>query len=118
MRVFRFDNSRQIPACANLADMSADNNVSLPLKENPDGEAIATRYVGFCDILGFSARILTDFDGTLDIYKNFGGLLSEFNFKEVEVTMYSDAVLVTGNALNHVASAIQGLWFFALANDF
>jgi hypothetical protein len=76
-----------------------------------------SRYVGFCDILGFSNRILSDFDRTLEIYKQFGDTISGFSFKEVEITMYSDAVLIIGNSLGPVSSAIQSLWFFALASD-
>ena len=34
-----------------------------------------TRYVGFCDILGFSNRILADFDKTLEVYRQFGSAL-------------------------------------------
>src|SRR6267142_1368440 len=81
------------------------------------GEGIDNRYVGFCDILGFSNRILHDFKGTLEIYKRFGETFSGLAVKKVEVTIYSDAVLITGNSLGPVSLAIQNLWFIALAND-
>src|SRR5258707_13548206 len=82
------------------------------------GEAtVDNRYVGFCDILGFSNRILADFEGTLEIYKAFGNTMSSLPVKEVEVTMYSDAILITGNSLGRESSAFQSLWFIALAND-
>ena len=80
-------------------------------------EATSDRYVGFCDILGFSNRILSDFDGTLKIYKQFAETFFCVPLPDVEVTMYSDAVLMTGNSLGRVACAIQNLWFIALAND-
>lgn len=71
--------------------MPEKKNASSPGK----GEAVADdRYVGFCDILGFSSRILADLDGTLEIYKAFGDTLSGLPIREVEVTMYSDAVLI------------------------
>lgn len=81
------------------------------------GEATSDRYVGFCDILGFSNRILTDFDGTLEIYKRFSDTFSSLPVPDVEATMYSDAILLTGTSLGRVSCAIQNLWFVALAND-
>lgn len=95
--------------------MPEEKNASSPVT----GDVITdNRYVGFCDILGFSNRILTNFDGTLGTYKAFGELMSVMPFsKEVEVTMYSDAILVAGNSLGRVLSTIQNLWFIALAND-
>jgi hypothetical protein len=79
--------------------------------------SIDSRYVGFCDILGFSNRILTDFDETLNVYKQFANTLLSLPVNKVEVTMYSDAILVVGDSLGPVSSAIQSLWFIALAND-
>lgn len=78
-----------------------------------------SRYVAFCDILGFSNRILTDFDKTLKAYREFGDLVSknEFPVAEVQVTMYSDAILLTGASLPKILSAVQSVWFFALAHD-
>jgi hypothetical protein len=81
------------------------------------GESIDDRYVGFCDILGFSNRILADFSGTLETYKGFANTLSGLPIEDVQVTIYSDAILVTGKSLGRVSSAIQSLWFIALAND-
>ena len=59
------------------------------------------RYIAFCDILGFSNRILTDFDATLKAYREFGDLVSDGQFRvpDVHVTMYSDAMLLTGTSL-------------------
>jgi hypothetical protein len=94
--------------------MTEENNT-------PESEAIksnaGSHYVAFCDILGFSNRILTDFDRTLHIYKEFGELVSGFKFKDVQVTLYSDAILLTSISLARILSAVQELWFFALVND-
>jgi len=58
--------------------MPEEHNVSSRVP----GDAIAdNRYVGFCDILGFSNRILTNFDGTLEIYKAFGSTMSSLPLK-------------------------------------
>jgi hypothetical protein len=79
---------------------------------------IEERYVGFCDILGFSNRLLADFEGTLQLYKQFGSEIEMSSTGKVELSVYSDAVLVTGDSLPPVLTTIQGLWFFALQNDF
>jgi hypothetical protein len=93
--------------------MTSENNIAVP----DVAGALNVRYVGFCDILGFSNRILTDFDRTLEIYKQFGASLSGWPIKGTQVTMYSDAVLITGESLSRVLSAVQALWFVALAHD-
>jgi hypothetical protein len=94
-----------------------DNPASAP--EGVPAE-VDIRYVAYCDILGFSNRILTDFDNTLKTYKEFGSLMSgaDSTFKNVQATMYSDAILITAISLDKVLVAAQGLWFFALANNF
>jgi hypothetical protein len=78
------------------------------------------RYVAYCDILGFSNRIETDFDSALGAYRQFVELMADesFVFAEVHTTMYSDAVLVTGTSLPHVLRAIQNLWFLSLMHNF
>jgi hypothetical protein len=83
-----------------------------------DNNGVRNCYVAFCDILGFSNSILTEFDRTLDIYKGFGDLISGFPLKEVQVTMYSDAILVTSDSLPRVLQAVQGLWFYAVSHGF
>jgi hypothetical protein len=75
------------------------------------------RYIGFCDILGFSNRILSDFDGTLKVYQQFAQSFASLPAPETEATMYSDAILITGTSLGRIACAIQNLWFVALIND-
>lgn len=97
--------------------MPEEKNVPTAFPGETSGEGIDDRYVGFCDILGFSNRILADFGGTLDTYKGFAKTLSGLPIEEVQVTIYSDAILVTGKSLGRVSSAIQSLWFIALAND-
>src|SRR5437867_2287314 len=84
----------------------------------PSSANIPERYVAFCDILGFSDRILNDFSQIFDAYRGFCELIADFSFKEVELTIYSDAVLLIGETLAPVLSAAQGLWFFALARNF
>lgn len=76
-------------------------------------------YLAFCDILGFSAMVIRDFDQTLNIYREFGNSITSADYlRDVEITMYSDSVLITGNDLYRVASAVQVLWFIALSRNF
>jgi hypothetical protein len=97
--------------------MHDEKSVVVPVKGEPSKDGLDIRYVGFCDILGFSDRILTDFDRTLEVYKQFGASVSGLPIKETQVTMYSDTVLVTGESLGRVLAAVQALWFVALADD-
>lgn len=97
--------------------MQDDKDIAVPVEGETGRDGLDIRYVGFCDILGFSNRILTDFDGTLEIYKQFGASVSRLPIKEIQVTVYSDAILVTGESLGRVLAAVQALWFVALADD-
>jgi hypothetical protein len=74
-------------------------------------------YVAFCDVLGFSDKILTDFDGTQEIYRKFGETLAGLPISDASVTMYSDAILITSKNLARILTAVQGLWFVALQHD-
>ena len=98
--------------------MSVEDKDPSPPLEKEGREKIVTRYVGFCDILGFSNQIISDFEGTLKIYKEFGQVLSNLPLKEVEARIYSDAILLIGASLPTISSAIQSLWFVALAHNF
>ncbi len=94
--------------------MSDEKNTAVPVEGEPITDV---RFVGFCDILGFSNRISTDFDRTLELYRQFGAAVLGLPIKGTQITMYSDAVLVTGDSLGRVLAAVQALWFVALAND-
>jgi hypothetical protein len=76
-----------------------------------------TRYVAFCDILGFSDRILNNFDGTLQAYREFADMMANPVVEEAQTTIYSDAILITGASLVKVLSAVQSVWFFALTHN-
>jgi hypothetical protein len=97
--------------------MSHEKNTAAPVEGEPCKDGTDIRYVGFCDILGFSNRILRDFDRTLELYRQFGAAVSGLPIKGTQITMYSDAVLVTGESLGRVSAAVQALWFVALGND-
>lgn len=91
-----------------MLDEQGDQN-SIPVE---------SRYVGFCDILGFSSRILNDFDKTLEVYSEFGRSINGLPPLGVQVTMYSDAILVVSETLDKALIAIQALNFVALSRHF
>lgn len=97
--------------------MTTNINGLPPTPEMASGEKIFDRFVGFCDILGFSSKILSHFEETLKVYREFAETFSSVPLKGAEVTIYSDAILVTCDSLGDVACAIQNMWFVALAND-
>jgi hypothetical protein len=97
--------------------MNEGNNENSPVVQENGINRGDIRYVAYCDILGFSNKILSDFDRTLGVYKEFGKSMAEFAVNEVQATMYSDAILVTAALLGKVLSAVQQLWFLALRND-
>ena len=97
--------------------MSDEKNIAVPVEGEQSKDGTDTRYVGFCDILGFSNRILTDFDRTLELYRQFGATVSGLPIKGTQTTLYPDALLVTAESLGRVLAAVQALWFVALAND-
>lgn len=77
----------------------------------------AYKFVGFIDILGFSNRVLTDSDSVIAEYQYFCELLLDWDADlSVEVTVYSDAIMVVSDKLADVATLAQTVWFFALNN--
>jgi hypothetical protein len=76
-------------------------------------------YLAFCDILGFSSMLMRDFDATLELYREFSSSVEDSESPEnVQVTMYSDSILITGPSLLPVVTAVQLLWFTALTRGF
>lgn len=47
--------------------MNDEKSIAVPVAGETSTDGSDIRYVGFCDILGFSSRILTDFDKTLEV---------------------------------------------------
>lgn len=99
--------------------MTEETNGSAPAPEGVSS-GVDTRYLAYCDILGFSARILTDFENTLKSYREFSKQMSgpASNVKDVQTTMISDGIMMTGMSLDRVLVATQSLWFWALAHNF
>ncbi len=94
--------------------MNEDPIVETPIEFH---NIVENRYVAFCDILGFSDKILNHFEETLKVYKDFCQFVSKIPLSGVKVTIYSDAILITGETFRVVCSAVQSLWFSALSHD-
>lgn len=71
-------------------------------------ETFEYKYVAYCDILGFSNAVTTDFENTVKIYRQFKEELkmSEI-FQEIEVSVVSDSIMIVGDKLIKVAEVVQ-----------
>lgn len=76
------------------------------------------KYVAFCDLLGFSNAILTDFDKVLDVYKDFNEALNGHRTIFSDVSLFSDAVVITSDSLAEVCSAVQILYAVCIRHGF
>jgi hypothetical protein len=47
----------------------------------------------------------------------FGDFITTFPYRDVRLTIYSDAVLLTSTSLVRISEAVQSLWFIALQHD-
>lgn len=75
------------------------------------------KYVAFCDILGFSAEVLSNFEKTLKVYKDYKQKIGEFPFTEnVSISIYSDSILIVGDELYSVLQSAQLLLWVTLSN--
>ncbi len=77
------------------------------------------RFVAFVDVLGFSGRILRDF---ADAFQSYRSLLDQWRTvwlpgPEADVTIYSDAVLLTSTTLAPLTLAVNTLCFSSLLTD-
>lgn len=76
------------------------------------------KYVAFCDLLGFSNAILTDFDKVLLIYQDFNKALDGHRAIFSDVGLFSDAVVITSDSLEEVCSAVQILYAVCIRHGF
>ena len=76
------------------------------------------KYVGFCDVLGFSSAVLTDFDATISLYQEFRRDIRNMPFSErAQVSIYSDSILVVSDELPAVLHTIVTLSWVALLRN-
>jgi hypothetical protein len=87
-------------------------------KDTMNTDSMPMKYVGFCDVLGFSATVLNDFEATIAVYQRFREDVRKWPFPaKVKVSVYSDSILVVGDELQPVLDAIVGLQWAALRLD-
>lgn len=73
------------------------------------------KYVGFCDVLGFSSAVLNDFDTAISVYNQFRKDVIDWPFPlTANVSVYSDSILVVGDELPPVLHTIVALQWAAL----
>lgn len=86
--------------------------------EIEETHAVPLKYVAFCDVLGFSQAVENDFDATISLYKRYQIRLNDWPFPEkVDVSVYSDSILLVCDELAPLLYAVQSLWFATLPND-
>lgn len=80
--------------------------------------AIAAKYVAFCDVLGFSTAVLTDFDSTVALYRQFQTDVKGWPFPQrAQVSVYSDSILVVSDDLPAVVDTVVALNWAALMQN-
>ena len=68
------------------------------------------KYVGFCDVLGFSSAVLSDFDAAVAVYQQFRSDIRNWYFaSRAKVSVYSDSILIVGDDLPPVLHNIVAL---------
>jgi hypothetical protein len=73
------------------------------------------KYVAFCDVLGFSAAVSSDFDATIALYRDFQANVKGWPFAErAKVSVYSDSMIVVSDDLPPVVRAVKSLQWAAL----
>jgi hypothetical protein len=70
-------------------------------------ETFENKYVAFCDILGFSNKVLSDFEDTVNVYREFKKELVEPNIIEVDISIVSDSIMIVSDDFFKVAEAVQ-----------
>lgn len=69
------------------------------------------RHAAFVDVLGFSAKVMDDFDGTVALYCELLGhwQIHRKVYEQVELTIYSDSLLLVSDELAPLLQAITSL---------
>lgn len=78
---------------------------------------IENKYVAYCDILGFSNFVLTDFDKVFSIYRDFKKELDGLNLVGLKTSVYSDSIIIVGDKLVDVAKTTQLLVWRTLGHN-
>ncbi len=80
--------------------------------------AATMKYVGFCDVLGFSSAVMNDFDATIALYQQFRTDVKKWPFtSRAKVSVYSDSILVVSEELPAIVNTIVALNWAALMQN-
>ena len=76
------------------------------------------KYVAYCDVLGFSDAVENRFEHTVAVYADFMTRMRDWPMSDkVEISIYSDSILMVSNELPPLVSAVNGLLFATLTQD-
>jgi len=79
---------------------------------------VDNKYVAFCDILGFSNSILSRFEEIAEIYIELSKTLKSIEeIDKVELSIYSDSILVISDELPPLIQATRNINWFLLTRD-
>jgi hypothetical protein len=72
---------------------------------------LRVRHVAFLDVLGFSAKVLSDFNGTVSLYEELvsGWQIHNRVYSQVQLTIYSDSMILVSNELPPLLQAVTSL---------
>src|SRR5450759_4271114 len=80
--------------------------------------SVPMKYVGFCDVLGFSSAFLNDINATIALYQQFRSDVRTLPLPaRAQISVYSDAILVVSDELPAVLHTIAALNWVALMQD-
>ena len=80
---------------------------------------VPDKYVAFVDLLGFSERVLSKFDATLQVYESVlggAGMVSS-TLPDVKISIYSDSFILVSDKLPDIVWATQGILMQTLFHD-
>jgi hypothetical protein len=75
-----------------------------------EGLAIEKRYVAFLDILGFGAKVVNEFERTLELYQELIGMMrmhEAIKAPDTHMQIYSDSVVLVSSRLSSILQASQ-----------
>lgn len=85
-----------------------------------DSGSKAEKYVALIDVLGFSSRVLSDFDNALETFEQVlesTALVGEL-ITEVKLRVLSDSFLLVSDSFARIVAATQGILRQTLSNDY
>jgi hypothetical protein len=80
----------------------------------------SAKYVALIDVLGFSSRVLADFDSALGTFERVLESTALVNdlIEEVDLRVYSDSFLLVSDSFDRIVAAAQGVLRQTLSNDY